>query len=414
MGAEKESYKKTFWNTAMLYLMAFAKIIFPLITLPYLTRVLSVECYGVVAYIKSIIAYAQMIIEFGFMLSSVKEIVDVNQNKEKIAYIVGDTIFAKGLLSIIALAFVFVLSRTIPILKEHTILLYLSVIPPLISCFLLDFLFRGIEKMHIVSMVFVSMKVISTVLTICTIKSDSDVLLIPIFDIISSLFAVLLTWYIYRKLRYQVHFHGFRGAWEKIKKSFLYFTNGVASSAFGALNTAIIGICISDLQEIAYWSVSIQLIGAVQTMYTPLSNGIYPYMIKSKDLKLIKKVFVIFLPLVLVGTIFAGAISPLLLSIVSGEEYVGATSVFRVLLPILVISFPVAILGWPTLGAIDKIKQINLATISGAIVQVVGLLFLFVVDEFNILNVAIIRNISELTMFLILLVLVRKYRDLFK
>ena len=45
-------------NTTMLYIMNITKIILPLVTLPYLTRVLSKECYGVVSYVKEVMRYA--------------------------------------------------------------------------------------------------------------------------------------------------------------------------------------------------------------------------------------------------------------------------------------------------------------------------------------------------------------------
>ena len=60
--------KKIAGNIVFLYGFSFAKIILPLITLPYLTRVLSVDAYGVVSYTKSVIAYFQLFIDFGFML----------------------------------------------------------------------------------------------------------------------------------------------------------------------------------------------------------------------------------------------------------------------------------------------------------------------------------------------------------
>ncbi len=70
-------------------------------------------------------------------------------------------------------------------------------------------------------------------------------------------------------------------------------------------------------------------------------------------------------------------------------------------------------LGWPTFGAIDKIKQINLATLCGAITKIISLLFLYIVDEISIVNVAIMRNLSELMMFVVLLCSVIKYRKHF-
>lgn len=405
--------KKTLFNTIMLYVLAIAKIIFPLLTLPFLTRTLSVACYGAISYVKSITTYAQAIIDFGFIFSSVKDIVKA-QNKDKVSGIVGDTILAKLLLSIAAFVLIIVISVTVPIIQNYKLLLFLSFVPPLLSAFLLDFFFRGIEKMHIVSLVFVSMKTISTVLTISLVRNDSQVLLVPLFDIISSVVAILLSWFIFVKLGYKIKCGGIKKAVKKIKESCFYFTNSVASSAFGALNTAVIGMCIEDLEQIAFWSVSMQLVGAVQTMYTPLSNGIYPYMIKSKNLTVIKKILLVFVPLVICGTVLAGILSPVLLTIVSGEKYRGASVIFNYLLPVLVFSFPVAILGWPTLGCIDKVKEINISTITGAFVQIIGLAVLLVCGQFYIINIAILRNISEITMCMILVGFTVKYRTLFK
>ena len=69
-------------NTAMLYIMSIAKLIFPLLTFPYLTRVLSEDAYGFVSYTKTCMNYMQLIIDFGFILSSVKDIVNANGDKK--------------------------------------------------------------------------------------------------------------------------------------------------------------------------------------------------------------------------------------------------------------------------------------------------------------------------------------------
>ena len=68
----------------MLYGMSIAKIVFPLLTLPYLTRVLSVESYGVVSYVKAVMQYMQLVVDFGFMLSGTKDIVNANNDHEKL------------------------------------------------------------------------------------------------------------------------------------------------------------------------------------------------------------------------------------------------------------------------------------------------------------------------------------------
>lgn len=410
---QKNTYKKMGINTVMLYLLTAAKIVFPLITLPYLTRVLSVEGYGVVSYVKSIIIYVQLTIDFGFIYSSVKDIVEANGDRNIISKIVSNTVVAKLILSTFTFLVVIILAFSVPLLREYKLFLVLSFIPPFLSSFLLDFFYRGIEKMHIVSLIFVSMKTISTILTLCFIKSDTQILLIPIFDALGSLFAIVLTGIIAKKLGVTLKLDSIKYAFSQLRKSFFYFTNSMASTAFGALNTVIIGIFIVDLKIIAYWSVCIQLIGAVQSLYKPISNSIYPYMIKNKDMRLIKKVLFVLMPLILVGSAACYLFSPWILTVMSGEQYAEAANIFRILLPVLVISFPVEILALPSLGAIGKIKQVNIATIFGAVTQILGLLILIVIQQFTVFNIAVLRNLSELVMFIVLLSFLIKYKNLF-
>ena len=97
--------KKILHNTIMLYLMVIAKIIVPLISLPYLTRVLSVEWYGSVSFVKAIAAYLQILIDFGFLLSVTKEIINAKKiSDEEVQKVVSNAFYAQFILSIIATA----------------------------------------------------------------------------------------------------------------------------------------------------------------------------------------------------------------------------------------------------------------------------------------------------------------------
>ncbi len=409
----KKKYTDTLFNTVMLYFLTAAKTIFPLLTLPYLARVLSVDAYGMVSYVKAVVGYAQIIVDFGFMLSAVKDIVEVQNNKREVSQVIGNTVVSKLLLSIAAFIVIMAVSGKIDVLTDNLLYVCSSLLVPMLSCFLLDFLFRGIEKMHIVTIIFVIMKMISVVLTVLFIKSDTDILLIPIFDVLSSVVAILLNWIIARKMGYRFIFTGLKVCFKKIANSFGYFANSMASSAFGALNTVIMGAFINDMEQIAYWSVCMQIVGAIQNMYTPISNGIYPYMIKTKDFKLIKNILLIFTPIIFICSGICYIISPTILTIVAGKKYIAASQIFRIFLPIIVMSFPVAILGWPALGAINKVKQTTLSTIWGAVAQLSGIGLLIIANSFTIVNIAILRNISEFVMLATRAYFSYKYKHLF-
>lgn len=387
-------------NTIMLYLMTVAKIIFPLITLPYLTRILSVDNYGVVSFVKSYMVYIQLVVDFGFSLSSVKEIVEANNDKKRIGIITGQTILAKLILSAISLIATLILCPFIPLLGNNLLYTLLSFFVIVLSSFLMDFLFQGIEKMHVMTISFVIMKLISTSLTLVLVKSDLDILWIPMLDIISSIIAIIFTLREVHKYKIPIKIKTLKKSIELIKESSVYFISNFATTAFGVLNTLLIGIAM-DSTQVAYWSVALQLIAAVNAMYSPIVNGIYPQMVREKSLLLIKKILYIFMPIVIVGCIVFFISAKFIVLIVSGEEYLYSVTVLRYLIPILLISFPVMVTGWPTLGAIGKAKETTITTTVTAVAQVLGLIVLMLINKFTLINVAILRCLTELLMLIL-------------
>ena len=381
-------------NTMMLYGMSIAKIVFPLLTLPYLTRVLSVESYGVVSYVKAVMQYMQLVVDFGFMLSGTKDIVNAKNDHEKLEKEVGDILLARVLLA--AAAFVALLGMTavIPLLRTNIGYTLLAFVTVFLSVFLFDYFFRGIEKMQVITLRFVTMRGIATALTFVFVHSDKDILFVPLLDAVGSLVAVILVFVELKKENIKIHFSGVSTAWKKLKNSFVYFASNMATTAFGALNTLLIGAFL-PATEVAYWSVCMQLIGAVQTMYTPITDGIYPEMIKTKSWKFIKRLLMIFMPIVFAGSAFSIAVAPYVLQIVGGEQYIAATSLFRTLVPVLIFSFPGIVLGWPTLGALDKAAQVTKTTILSAVVQVASLLLLIATGHFTVMWIAIFRCVTE-------------------
>ena len=385
---------QVFKNTAMLFIFNIAKIIFPFVTLPYLTRTLSTDTYGSVAYIKTVMNYMQIIVDFGFVLSATKDIVNVKGDKEKLGLVIGDTMLARIVMGIIGFVILIILTLFIPILRNNMLYTLLSYVVVFESIFLMDFLFRGIEKMHIITIRFVLMKMVSTVLTFILVKNDSNMILIPTLDILSSLLAIILVFYEIFKLKLKIRFSNLKNALKSLKDSFVYFLSNVASTSFNALSTLIIGIKISPT-EVAYWSVCMQVIGSIQACYSPISDGIYPEMIRTKNWNLIKKVIKVMLPIVSIGCITCFCLSKFILNVLGGKEYLVATPVFRLLIPSLFFSFFSFMFGWPALGAIGKAKEVTTSTITSILINVLLLILLIVTDSFTLVNIAIVRSVVE-------------------
>ena len=401
------------FNVAMLYMMNIAKLVFPLITLPYLTRVLSVECYGVVSYVKATMVYAQLVVDFGFMLSGVKSVTEARDDMEKVGRITGNIVLAKGMLSLTALAGIITVAFFIDILRENFLYTVLAFIPIALSVLLFDFLFRGLEQMHVIAIRYVIMKSISVALTLVLVKGNGDILWIPVLDILSSLVAIILTLIEVKKLGIKISFvESFRGSLAALKVSGVYFISEAATTVFGAFNTILVGIFMNET-DVAYWAVCLQLVSAVRAMYTPINNGIYPQMIKRKDIGIIKKVVKVFLPVVTIGCIIVMVFAKPILVIAGSSKYAAAAPVMRCLVPVLFFSFPAMLFGWPTLGAIGKAKENTKTTLAAAAVQLIGLGILIVTDRFEIMLVALLKSFTEICLMLFRLGYCWKFRDEF-
>ena len=396
-------------NTAMLYLMNIAKLVLPLLTIPYLTRVLSTGGYAVYYYVRTVLTYVQLIIDFGFLLSATRDIARFREDKEKVGEITGHVMLGKGVLSLAALVVLAVMCMFIDLLRQNPLYTFLSFVQAATTIFLVDFLFHGLEQMHVITIRYFITRAVTVGLTFLLIHDDGDLLLIPTLEIIGNLVAIAWVWWEIKRMQIRVRVRSWKTTWVMLKDSFVYFLSDIASTAFGALNTLILGIVMTD-HDVAIWGVAMQFVSAVQMMYNPVINSIYPHMVREKRFSVITKVLKIFIPLIVLGCIVVFFGAELLTAILGGAKYAEAAPVLRWFIPLLFISFPAMLFGWPVLGAIGKTRQTTLTTIVAAAAQVLGLGLLLALDQFTMFNLAMLRAATDLLMFLLRAGCCWKYR----
>lgn len=400
-------------NIIMLYGFSIAKIVFPLLTLPYLTRILSVEAYGAVSYVKTVMTYMQLVIDFGFMLSGTKEIVLKKNNSEQLSQAVGDILIARLILCGMSFVALLLLSFFLPILRNNLAYTLMSFCPVVMTVFLFDYLFRGLERMQVITSRFILMKGFSTVLTFVLVKEDKDIMLIPILDIIGSIFAIVLVLIEIKKIGIRISFTGLKSAFVKLRESSIYFASNIATTVGGALSTLLIGAFL-DASDIAYWSVAMQVINVALTLYSPIIDGIYPTLLKNRDYSVIKRMLTIFLPLITVGCVIVMLFSNIIVTTAFGDKYISSANILRGLIPVAFFAFPAQIIGWPMLGTIEKTKQVTITTIIYGTFNIVCLLVLIALGMFTLKNIIIVRVLSEFVLFLGRFVYCVIYRDMFK
>ena len=399
-------------NTSSLYILNIVKLLFPLLTLPYLTRVLSLDAYGMVTYVKALIAYVQLVIDFGFMLSATKNIVNACANPSKIGRIVGDTLAEKIFLSIISILIYSILMWQIPIMRENILFSVLYLLATVTNIFIFDFLFRGIEKMHAVAIPYVVSKTIITILTFIVVKDDSSILWIPILEGVGNLVAAVVSYGFLHHYGIKLSFSDLPVWVKDLKESSIYFLSNFATTIFGVFTTVISGFYLQS-QEIAFWGIALQLLSAAKSLYNPIANSLYPHMIRTKDIQSVKKINRIMLVLIIFGVLIVLFFSNQILSIIGGEKYTISADFLKYLLPGFVASFYSMIYGWPVLGAIDKVKETTMTTILASIIQILGLGIFILSDNFSLVTLAICSSMSEVVLWISRYLIYFKNRSLF-
>jgi len=405
------SVKKVATNTIMLYVMTIGKHILPLLTLPYLTRILTPHYYGIVTYMTSTMTYFQVLIDFGFIYSATREVSLHREDKNELGKIICSVILSKLLLGVLGMFILGIMILFVPIMHENVMLSFLYYLSILVTTLLPDFLYRGLERMQIVSIRFILARLVSTILTFLLIKSPKDIMLVPVLTICGNIVAVIFSFYhLYRKEKIYLRKCNGKRIIKTIKESSVFFMTTFATTAFGATTTFFMGIKNLHAEEIAYWNLAYQGICSIQTLYEPITSSLYPHMVKEKDIRLVKRMFCFFIPFVLIGTILCYCLSETIIAILGGENYIEAVHIFRVLLPMLIFSFPAQLYGFPVLAPIKREKGVTVSTMIAALFHVSGLVGLMLVNKFEIVNIAFLRSCTDAVLLICRVIIYRKFR----
>lgn len=392
MSGHKSFYINTFWQ----YGLQLIKYVFPLLLMPYLTRVLGPDVYAVYAYVTSFMIITQELVDFGFNLSGTKLIASANDVNEE-NQTIGAITEARLLLCVVVGIGVFILANLLLITQSNLVYTMLAFLAVCGRALAPDFVFQGHENMQPLTTRYFISKGTSTLLTFILVRSAGDIIWIPVLDILASLIALI--WSIVaanRLFGVLFSFVPLKDAVKEFKVSALYCFSNLAAQLFNGFTTLLIGIVITDPAQISYWSIATTAVGAVQALYVPITNSMYPHMIKTSSYSFVRKIALIALPFVLLGTVVFGLLRNIIFLVLGGSDYLGGTWILIYLTPVLFFSFYAMLFGWPVLGAAGKVKEITMTTVFSSLFCVAALLFLSLIGHANMQSICVVRSITEL------------------
>lgn len=391
-------YQNTVWQ----YLLQMLKYVFPFILIPYLTRVLEPSGYAVYAYVLSFMTVVQTVAEFGFNLLGTNQVVNSKNDIEKVSIIVGTITLARSMLLVTLLLFVMVVSLFIPIMSEnyaYSICAYLAVA---LNALLPDYVFQGYEKMGPLTTRYFLTKGLNVILTILFVHSIEDLIAVQLSSVLCALIAVVWSFVTIRKLfGVGISIESVLDSVHALGVSAIYCVSNVSSALFSGFATLLIGLVISDQAQISYWSLAMTTVQAVQALYLPITNSLYPHMLNNRDFCFAKKLALLALPALLIGTLTYISLAKDIVLILGGEQYLPGADVLVWISPLLPISFYAMFIGWPLLGALGRVKELTFSTLLSGATNILLLLIISTAGCLSLASVCTVRCFVELVLLLI-------------
>ena len=365
------------------------------IVVPYETRVLGPEKFGLIGLAAAIMTYAQLAIDFGFLLSATQEVSANRDDRRKVSSIFTCVTVNKLLISVVTFFVVMLICGNVELWKEHIQFFGLFFISTMLQSLLPDYLYRGIEKMGAITIRTVLIKLFFTVMVFVLIKGPEDYLFIPILQIIGNGIALLFV-YLHLFFKEKIFFVRFcvKDLLNRFKASAVFFLSRIATTVYTVANTIILDLFYEGKMT-AYYTSANRLISTAKGGLSPISDSLYPYMVRNRDFKMVKKVLLIIEPIVILGcaVLFIWA-KPFCIWFF-GAEYEASAPILRVLLPIVVITLPNYIMGFPVLGAMGLNKQANYSVVFGSVVHIINLLVLYFSDNLSVISLGIATAITD-------------------
>lgn len=403
--------KRLFSNFFSLTILQIVNYALPLLTLPYLVRVLNVETYGLVMFAQSFILFFNILVDFGFNLSATKDVSIYRDDKDKLTEVYSSVIIIKCLLILVSLVLLTLIISFSGKFSENKSIYYLSFLWVVGQALFPVWYFQGIEKMKYITIVNIVAKFLFTSCIFVFVKENSDYLLVPLFNGLGLVIAALIAlWIIHVSLKQKISWQKFSTLWFYFKQSSVFFLSRASLSMYTSANSFVLGLFSSNA-IVGYYAIADQLYKALQAFYTPLSQVLYPYIAKEKNIGLFKKIFKLSVILNVIGIFILFFIVKDVFELLFTQKIgMESITVFNIFLVASLIVVPSILLGYPFLGALGYSKEANLSVIYASILHVLGLVLLILFHQITLYSVAYMVLVTEFFVFFYRIMKIRGYK----
>lgn len=198
--ALSEENKVVAGNFLFLFLLKGVDFLIPLLTLPYLLRVIGADGYGQIMFVLALINYFLSFAYYGFSLTGTRFVAANKHSKHRLQYIYTVVNSTRAFLCLISSLLIVILVFTIPSFRAYATL-YILFIPMIWGGALLaDWMYQGIERMKFIALLNTGLRLIFLVAVFAFIHDKGDLWIYPLSLSLAYIVCAIISHYLLKRI----------------------------------------------------------------------------------------------------------------------------------------------------------------------------------------------------------------------
>lgn len=401
----EKSIKKNYLYNLSYQILA---ILLPVLTTPYLARILGSQGTGIYSYTISIVTYFILFGSLGISLYGQREIAYVQNDKSKKNKIFTELIILRLMtMSLAAFLFYFLFGRSGEYVLYYRILLF----EMLANAIDISWLYQGLEEFKKIVFRNLLIKLLSIFCIFLFVKGSEDVWKYVAIYALTTLLGNISLWFKVRKY-VKFDFKGFsmlRHIWPML----LLFIPQVAIQIYTVLDKTMLGTILKDMTEVGYYEQSQKIIKILLTIITSLGTVMLPRIAscyaegdKEKIKEYMKKsfsfIFLLSFPMMFGVT----AISKNFVPLFFGGGYNQVIPIMSCMATLMILIGMSSITGNQFLLPTKRQKQYTVSVVIGAVINFI--LNLVLISQLKSMGAAIATIVAEMCVTGVQLYFIRK------
>lgn len=409
MGVEVKSIKH---NAIVNGILSVANIIFPLITFPYISRVLGVEVNGKLNFASASLTYFSLFATLGLSTYGIKACARVREDKTKLSKTVHELLLINAVTTSLACVALVTAIFSIPRYHQEWKLLFIYSWNMILNVVGMNWMYSAIEQYDYITKRSIVFKFIGVILMFLFVHNPGDSYKYAVITVFANVGGNILN-IIHSRRFITYKWYGNYDCKQHIKPTLALFATYLAVNVYSSLDSVMLGFICGDF-EVGIYSAAVKIRTVLTTLITSIGTVLLPrlsFYIANENWnefkRLLKKSYCTIIMMAIPMMIYFILAAAPSIVFLSGTEYAEAATPMRILMPIMLITSLSNITGMQILIPTGGEWKFAVSVSCGAIIDIV--INMILIPQMGASGAAIGTLLAELTQFCVQLYFARNY-----